>query len=167
MTHPHAPDKWRLVCAFPAHQNGAAIKTLSFVEEVSRSGNCRVLVSSGHEAEAGIRLWSWGGECLGEFAADAGMMSKHVLSYPTTWSSEALCGASAEEVLKEAEETLLVAQEAFVERQRAEAREIQVHVCIDRCVCVCERERVCVWMGVWVSICVIRTILTEISKNQP
>ena len=95
-----------------------------------------MLVSSGHEAEAGIRLWSWGGECLGEFAADAGMMSKHVLSYPTTWSSEALCGASAEEVLKEAEETLLVAQEAFVERQRAEAREIQVHVCVDRCVCV-------------------------------
>ena len=75
-------DRWRLVCAFPAHQNGAPIQTLSFVEEVSRSGSCRVLVSSGLDAETGIRLWSWGGECLGQFAADAGLMSKQVLSYP-------------------------------------------------------------------------------------
>ncbi len=94
-------DKWRLIYTFPAHANGAPIKTLSFLEEVTRSSRCRVLVSAGHDAEVGIRLWSMGGECLGEFAQDSGILTKS-RTLCTNWTREKLLAASADEVLKEA-----------------------------------------------------------------
>ena len=94
-------DNWRLICAFPAHANGAPIKTLSLLEEVTRNSRCRVLVSAGHDAELGIRLWSMAGECLGEFVQDSGILPK-TRTLSTNWTREKLQAASADAVLKEA-----------------------------------------------------------------
>jgi hypothetical protein len=94
-------DNWRLICAFPAHANGAPIKTLSLLEEVTRNSRCRVLVSAGHDAELGIRLWSMAGECLGEFVQDSGILPK-TRTLSTNWTREKLQAASADALLKEA-----------------------------------------------------------------
>ena len=94
-------DRWRLVCAFPAHANGAPIKTISLLEEITRNSPCRVLVSAGADAELGIRLWSMWGECLGEFVQDSGILLK-TRTLSTNWTREKLLAASSDAMLKEA-----------------------------------------------------------------
>jgi len=101
-------DKWTLVHAFRAHANGAAVRSLSFVEDVSRSSvGCRVLVSTGHDAESGIKLWSLAGQYLGEFAGDQTPMLKGVGTFKNRWSYQELVRASEEAALLQEAESFM------------------------------------------------------------
>ena len=94
---------WTLVLCFPAHANGAALSSISFVERLSRSCSpCRLLVTTGLEAESGIRLWSTAGECLGLFAPDAPVMVSSLPQVSNRWTVEEVTRASEPHLLLDA-----------------------------------------------------------------